>query len=130
MKPVDRTVAFIQERYASEGLEVTGHDHAEGCVWVTLPPEVTNFSELLDELAAMTDASCDFKITETGAQLTVWVATAWPAVAPRPSGLWWRAAVGIACASVITAAAGAFLLASPPPTAAHTPLVPPPPPPV
>lgn len=78
MKPVDRTVAFIQQQYAAEGLEVNGHDAKEGCVWVALPPEVHNFSELLDELRNETDASCDIKLTETGATLTVWVATSWP----------------------------------------------------
>lgn len=131
MKPVDRTVAFIQERYASEGLEVTGHDSAEGCVWVALPAEVTNFSELLDELAAMTDASCDIKLTESGAQLTVWVATAWPAVAPSPTGMWWRTAASVALLAVATAA-GAFLFASPSSNAARegAPPLPPPPPPV
>lgn len=111
MKPIDRTSAFIHENYASEGLEVSGTDAPAGCLWVALPAEVTNFSDILAHLHEHTGAVCDIELNEMGATLTVWVSADWPdaapaAVPPRKSwGLLAAAAVSVLACAVATAAA-------------------------
>lgn len=119
MKPIDRTSAFIHENYASEGLEVSGTDASAGCLWVALPAEVTNFSDILAHLTEHTGAVCDIELTETGATLTVWVSTEWPDAAPaavprRSWGLLAAAVVGmVACVAATVAAVTAPARAPP-----------------
>jgi hypothetical protein len=93
MSATDAVANYVRTEWASHGVEV----QATGVRSLTLvlPPELLGMTELCFELWNSFGATTDFKHTDGGATITVWIPTT--QVQPNPKGtiFGWTAAICI-----------------------------------
>lgn len=106
--PADKTADFVKTHYSSIGLEVTNVNRLEHKISVWCPSEITELTELLQEVYDETGASADYNLTSEGAALTFWVPPHWEKQAEKPRPWLWYIASALSVLAVAVAAAPAM----------------------
>jgi hypothetical protein len=79
---------YVIATYSHHGLSCGHCDDVEQRLFVTLPPQLTQLTDILDDLGEKFGATADLQLTSSGMTLTLWVDTEHTHVAEKPAATW------------------------------------------